>query len=201
MDCMKPSSAITSPPVEDAPEPIPKSFFSRPALEVARDLIGAGLFVDGVGGRIVEAEAYEPEDPASHSFCGERTSNASMFKGPGLAYVYRSYGIHWCFNVVCNTGSAVLIRALEPTEGIVVMQQRRGDVPARSLCAGPGNLTKALALTREHDGLPLSGRPFQWQWPAAHVDVVVGRRIGITKAIDAPWRFGLAGSKFVSRRF
>ena len=176
-------------------------FFSRPVQKVAKDLVGVGFFVDGVGGCVVETEAYGLDDPASHSFRGETMSNAAMFRGPGVAYVYRSYGLHWCFNVACDRGSAVLVRALEPTRGLELMRERRGDVATRSISAGPGNLTKALGITGAHNGLPLSAEPFHWEMPASPVDVVVGTRIGISKATDAPWRFGLAGSRFHSRKF
>lgn len=177
----------------------------RDALTVARDLIGVSLLVHNTGGVIVEAEAYDHTDPASHCFAGRRTPrNASMFGPSGHAYVYRSYGIHWCLNFVCGcepTGNAVLIRALQPVSGIEIMQQRRGPVPERKLCAGPGNLTQALGITGELDGKPLAAPPFKLLTRPAHVEVVSGRRIGITRAVDLPWRFGLANSRFLSRPF
>jgi DNA-3-methyladenine glycosylase len=177
----------------------------RNVHDVAPELIGAELFVDGVGGTIVEVEAYDHEDPAAHGFGNRRTArNASMFLAGGHAYVYRSYGIHWCLNVVCGVedeASAVLIRALEPTQGLELMCERRGLDDVRLLCAGPGRLTQALAVTRDHDGLALDRPPFELRPRQGDVEVVTGPRIGITKAVELPWRYGLAGSRFVSRRF
>ena len=179
------------------------AFFAGPAPVVARKLIGVRLLVDGVGGTIVETEAYEREDPASHSFGGETARNAAMFGPPGRAYVYRSYGIHWCLNFVCGAraGSAVLIRALAPEAGIETMRERRAVADLRLLCAGPGRLCEALAVTRAHDGLALDRAPFELA-PAREVaQIAVGPRIGITRAVEIPWRFGLAGSPFLSRPF
>jgi DNA-3-methyladenine glycosylase len=178
-------------------------FFADAAAGVARKLIGATLLVDGVGGVIVETEAYDRDDPASHSFGGETPRNASMFGPPGRAYVYRSYGIHWCLNVVCGerAGSAVLIRALAPAVGLDVMRERRRLADVRLLCAGPGRLCEALAITRAHDGLPLDRPPFVLAPAAIAPDVVVGPRIGIARGVETPWRFGLAGSPFLSRPF
>ena len=177
----------------------------RNVHDVAPELIGAVLFVDGVGGTIVDVEAYDHEDPAGHGYGNRRTQrNASMFLPGGHAYVYRSYGIHWCLNFVCgNEGeaSAVLVRALEPTRGLDVMRERRGLDDVRVLCAGPGRLCQALAVTREHDGLALDRAPFELRPRPADVEIVSGPRIGITKAVDHPWRYGLAGSRFLSRPF
>jgi DNA-3-methyladenine glycosylase len=177
----------------------------RSPHEVAPELIGAVLTVDGVGGLIVEVEAYDHEDPASHAFRNRRTPrNASMFLAGGHAYVYRSYGIHWCLNIVCEdegVAGAVLVRALEPTFGVEEMVARRGVSELRLLCSGPGRLTQALGVTREHDGLPLDRPPFDLRPRSRPEQIVTGPRIGLTKAADLPWRYGLAGSRFLSRPF
>ena len=169
---------------------------------MAPELIGATLLVDGVGGRIVEVEAYDGEDPAAHSFRGKTPRNASMFGPPGHAYVYRSYGIHWCLNLVCEeegSAAAVLIRALEPTDGLDEMRARRGLDEPRLLCSGPGRLCHALGVTREHDGLPLDRPPFELRPAASPAEVVSGPRIGISVATELPWRYGEEGSRFLSR--
>jgi DNA-3-methyladenine glycosylase len=179
--------------------------FRRSPHDVAPDLIGAQLYVDGVGGVIVEVEAYDHEDPAAHGFGNRRSlRNASMFLPGGHAYVYRSYGVHWCLNFVCGdegVAGAVLLRALQPTSGVDEMRQRRSLDDLRLLCAGPGRLCQALGVTREHDGLPLDRPPFEVRPRTGDVEIVRGRRIGITKAADRPWRYGLAGSRYVSRPF
>jgi DNA-3-methyladenine glycosylase len=181
-----------------------RAFFARRVHDVAPDLIGAELIVDGVGGRVVEVEAYDHEDPAAHGFRGRTARNAAMFGPPGHAYVYRSYGMHWCLNFVCEgagIASAVLIRALEPRTGLATMRSRRGLDEDRLLCSGPGRLTEALGITRQHDGLALDRPPFALRAREAPVEILVGPRIGITKATEKPWRYGLAGSKFLSRPF
>jgi DNA-3-methyladenine glycosylase len=181
-----------------------REFFERSVHDVAPELIGATLLVDGVGGLIVEVEAYDHEDPAAHGFRGKTERNASMFGPAGHAYVYRSYGVHWCLNFVCEgigIANAVLIRALEPTDGLDAMRARRGVWEDRLLCAGPGRLCQALAVTRDHDGLALDGPPFELRTREAEPEVARGTRIGITKAAERPWRYGLAGSRFLSRPF
>jgi DNA-3-methyladenine glycosylase len=181
------------------------SFFARDALDVAREVIGVTLLVHGVGGIIVEAEAYDQTDPASHCYQGRRTPrNESMFGPAGHAYVYRSYGVHWCLNFVCGArplGGAVLIRALEPTAGLEVMQSRRGPVKMAQLCAGPGRLCQALAITGALDGRSLYAPPFALKARVPNVETLAGPRIGITRGMELPWRFGLAGSRFHSRGF
>ena len=181
---------------------IGREFFARSVHDVAPDLIGVTFLVDSVGGRIVEVEAYHHEDPAAHGYRGPTERNATMFGPPGYAYVYRSYGIHWCVNFVCEevgSASAVLIRALEPTHGVDVMRARRGLDDSRALCSGPGKLCQALGITREHDGLPLDRPPFELRERADEPEIVQGPRIGISKAVDLPWRYGEAGSRYLSR--
>ncbi len=183
---------------------IDRRYFARSVLEVAPDLIGATLLVNGVGGLIVEVEAYHHTDPAAHSFRGQTARNAVMFGPPGYVYVYRSYGIHWCLNFVCEpegSASAVLIRALEPTEGLGTMRRRRGLSQERLLCSGPGRLCEALGVTDAHNGLPLDAPPFALQARERKPAVVAGVRIGITKAAELPWRYGLKGSRFLSKPF
>ena len=174
-------------------------FFARSVHDVAPELVGVTLLVEGVGGRIVEVEAYDHQDPASHAFGRQTARNATMFGLPAHAYVYRSYGIHWCLNFVCEPRSAVLVRALEPTHGLDAMRERRGLEEARLLCSGPGRLCQALGITREHDGLPLDRPPFRLQPRTERPELVRGARVGITRAADLPWRYGLAGSRYLSR--
>jgi len=182
-----------------------RSFFARSVHAVAPDLIGATLLVGGVGGRIVEVEAYHHTDPAAHSYGGRTERNAVMFGPPGYAYVYRSYGIHWCLNFVCEedgSASAVLIRALEPVQGLAVMRRRRRLADERMLCSGPGKLGEALGVTREGmNGLALDRPPFEIRARVGEPQIVTGPRIGITKAADVPWRYGLKGSRFLSKPF
>jgi DNA-3-methyladenine glycosylase len=183
---------------------IDRSFFARSVHTVAPELIGATLLVDGVGGTIVEVEAYHHTDPAAHSFRGKTARNAVMFGPPGYAYVYRSYGIHWCVNFVCEvdgSASAALIRALAPTAGLAQMRRRRGLNDPRLLCAGPGRVCQALGITYAHNGLALDRPPFALLARTHRPDIVAGPRIGITKAADLPWRYGMKGSKFLSKPF
>ena len=176
-----------------------------PSEHVARVLIGATLLVDGVGGVIVETEAYDQVDPASHTFMGPTARNAAMFGPSGHAYVYRSYGIHWCLNFTCREaghGAGVLIRAIEPRAGLEQMQLRRGGIAdPRLLCSGPGRVGQALGITMAHYGLPLDRPPFFVAAPDEAVEALVGPRIGISKGVDEPWRFGLRGSRFLSKPF
>ena len=181
---------------------IGREFFARSVHEVAPELVGATLLVDGVGGLIVEVEAYDQEDPASHGFRGRTPRNASMFGPPGHAYVYLSYGIHWCLNLVCEPdgrASAVLVRALEPVHLVDTMRARRGLAGERLLCSGPGRLCQALGITREHDGRPLDAPPFELRAAEQAPDVVAGPRVGISVAADLPWRYAVRASPFLSR--
>ena len=178
-----------------------RSFFNCSVHKVAPELIGATLLVNGVGGLIVEVEAYHHTDPAAHSYRGPTTRNAVMFGPPGYAYVYRSYGIHWCLNFVCEaegSASAVLIRALEPTTNLTAMRRRRGLSEPRALCSGPGKLCEALGVTVKHNGLALDRAPFELRARAQKPEIAVGPRIGITKAAEMPLRYFLAANPFVS---
>ena len=187
-----------------SPPRLRRSFFDRSVHEVAPELIGATLLFNGTGGTIVEVEAYHHTEPAAHSYIGRTERNAVMFGPAGFAYVYRSYGIHWCLNFVCEeagSASAVLIRALEPTHGLPAMRRRRGLHDERALCSGPGKLCEALAVTHEQNGLPLDRAPFELRARNGVPGVVTGVRIGITKAAEKLWRYGLKGSPFVSKPF
>ena len=181
--------------------------FTAPSPQVARQLIGITLLIDGVGGRIVETEAYDVGEGACHAFPGLNERNATLFGPPGHAYVYRSYGIHWCLNFVCReTGHAagVLIRALEPTHRLDRMSERRGIHDPRLLCAGPGRMGQALGIDRSYDGMRLDVAPFSLlgvPHDRPLPTVAEGPRIGITKATSLPWRFGERGSRFLSRQF
>jgi DNA-3-methyladenine glycosylase len=185
------------------PQPlIRRDFFARSVHTVAPELIGAVLLFNGVGGPIVEVEAYTHDDPASHAYRGRTARNGAMFGPPGHAYVYRSHGLHWCLNFVCEdvgTADAILIRALAPTVGVETMRHRRGLLNERLLCAGPGRLCEALGITGAHDGFPLDALPFELRRPEDAAEVAIGIRIGLTKAADRPWRYGLKGSPFLSR--
>ena len=184
--------------------PLKRAFFARSVHEVAPDLIGATLLVDGVGGIIVEVEAYHHTDPAAHSYRGPTPRNLVMFGPPGFVYVYRSYGIHWCVNLVCEkegSASAVLIRALQPTFGIGEMQLRRGLQDERMLCSGPGKVCQALGISIAHNGLALDKPPIAIHARTEVPDIVAGIRIGITKAVELPWRYGVRGSRYLSKPF
>jgi DNA-3-methyladenine glycosylase len=194
-----PASAV--PPLG---RPLTRAFFDRSVHEVAPDLIGTTLLFNGAGGLIVEVEAYHHTEPAAHSFRGPTPRNRIMFGPAGFSYVYRSYGIHWCVNFVCEqegSASAVLIRALQPIHGLAAMRRRRKLKDERSLCSGPGKLCEALGITIKHSELPLDQVPYALHARTGPVDIVTGIRIGLTKAVDLPWRYGLKGSKFVSKPF
>ncbi len=181
-----------------------RAFFKRSVHEVAPELIGTTFLRNGIGGLIVEVEAYHQTDPAAHSFGGPTARNAVMFGPPGYVYVYRSYGIHWCVNFVCEpkgSASAVLLRAVEPTVGLPAMRRRRGVKDERLLCSGPGRLCEALGITIADYGLALDEPPFELYGRTGVVEVVAGPRIGLTKAVDYPWRYGLKGSRFLSKPF
>lgn len=180
---------------------VPIAFWNRAPDLVAAELIGFELGVDGVGGVIVETEAYAADDPASHSFGGQTRRNAVMFGPPGHVYVYRSYGLHWCLNFVCQRGSAVLLRAIEPRYGLELMAARRRLDNPRLLCSGPGRLTKALAIDGSHNGLALDRETFHLVPGHPGAQVLAGPRIGISKGLDKAWRFGLSASPYLSRRF
>jgi DNA-3-methyladenine glycosylase len=186
------------------PAKLRRDFFNRSVHEVAPDLIGATLAVGGVGGVIVEVEAYHHTDPAAHSYRGPTERNSVMFGRPGHLYVYRSYGIHWCANVVCEaegSASAVLLRALEPTLGVGLMRRRRGLRDLRLLCSGPGRLCEALGITNALNGHALDRPPIAFYARTSEPEITAGPRIGITKAAELPWRYGLKGSKFLSKPF
>jgi DNA-3-methyladenine glycosylase len=186
------------------PKRLTKAFFNRSVHEVAPDLIGAMLLFGGVGGRLVEVEAYNQTDPAAHSYNGPTPRNVVMFGPAGYAYVYRSYGIHWCLNFVCEpkgSAAAVLIRAVEPTVGLARMRRRRGVSDVRLLCSGPGRVCQALGITRADNGLGLDEPPFELLARSGDVEVVAGPRIGLTKAVEKPWRYGLKDSRFLSKPF
>jgi DNA-3-methyladenine glycosylase len=181
-----------------------RAFFARSVHQVAPDLIGATLLFMGAGGVIVEVEAYHHTDPAAHSYRGRTRRNAVMFGPPGFAYVYRSYGIHWCLNFVCEdegSASAILVRAIEPREGLPLMRRRRGIAEPRLLCSGPGRLCEALGVTGAHNGMALDRPPFELRASMVEQNVAIGVRIGITKAAERPWRYGLKGSRFLSKPF
>jgi DNA-3-methyladenine glycosylase len=201
---MTPSAKTAGASIPPLGKRLKRAFFARSVHEVAPDLIGTTLLFNGVGGIIVELEAYHQSEPAAHSFRGPTPRNSVMFGPPGFTYVYRSYGIHWCLNFVCEkqgSAGAVLIRALEPTHGLAAMRRRRRLDGARALCSGPGKLTEALAITGDHNGLALDAAPFALHARTGNVDIVSGVRIGITKAVDLPWRYGMKGSKFLSKPF
>ncbi len=178
------------------------NFFDRSVHLVARELIGCQLFFAGCGGMIVETESYERDDPACHAYVGLTDRTEALFGPPGRAYVYLSYGIHSLLNFVAEPegeAAAVLIRALEPTAGLAQMRERRGERPDRDLCSGPGKLTEALGIGLEQNRADLSRAPFLIQPPEGDApEVLTGPRVGITKAVERPWRFAAADSPYVS---
>lgn len=196
-----PEARVTGPGPESRTLPISRAFFDRPAPAVARDLIGWDFRIAGIGGVIVETEAYTRDDEASHSFRGPRTANAAMFGPPATAYVYRIYGLHRCLNFVCRDAGAVLIRALEPVSGLKEMAERRALEDARLLCSGPGRLAQALGVGLGLNGASLLEEPFALLPPQEASTVVTGLRIGISRAVDRPWRFGRHRSRFLSKPF
>ena len=202
---MDKSAETTPPDGSRSPGPrLRRSFFARSVHEVAPDLIGATFLVNGVGGIIVEVEASDQTDPAAHSFRGPTPRNAVMFGPPGYTYVYLSYGLNWCVNFVCQAaGSAagVLLRAIEPTHGLAAMRRRRGVTDAKALCSGPGKLCEALAITKALSELPIDRSPIALHARSGGAEIATGVRIGLTKAVDLPWRYGLKGSKYLSKRF
>ena len=202
---MDKSAETTPPDGSRSPGPrLRRSFFARSVHEVAPDLIGATFLVNGVGGIIVEVEAYDQTDPAAHSFRGPTPRNAVMFGPPGYTYVYLSYGLNWCVNFVCQAaGSAagVLLRAIEPTHGLAAMRRRRGVTDAKALCSGPGKLCEALAITKALSELPIDRSPIALHARSGGAEIATGVRIGLTKAVDLPWRYGLKGSKYLSKPF
>ena len=201
---MAPSTKLGAASAPALGKPLKRAFFDRSVHEVAPDLIGATFLVNGVGGIIVEVEAYHHTDPAAHSYNGATPRNRVMFGPAGFSYVYRSYGIHWCVNFVCEeegSASAVLIRAIEPTHGLAAMRRRRGVADERALCSGPGKLCEAMGITIAHSELPLDKPPIELFARKEKPEVATGIRIGITKAVELPWRYGLKGSKFLSKPF
>jgi DNA-3-methyladenine glycosylase len=187
-----------------AVERLDTEFFARSVHTVARELLGCRLFYAGHGGTIVETESYERDDPACHAYAGLTKRTEVLFGPPGRAYVYLSYGIHSLLNAVAEPAgqaAAVLIRALEPTTGLETMRERRGERPDAELCSGPGKLTEALGIGLDANGADLAAEPFRLLPPEPDWSgrIVTGPRVGISKAIERPWRFSLAGSPFVSR--
>ena len=181
-----------------------EAFFARPVAQVAPELLGCVIEIGDLAGEIVEVERYQQDDPASHSFHGPTPRAAVMFGPPGRLYVYRSYGIHWCANVVCEPeghGAAVLIRAVAPTRGLDVMRQRRGPVDDRRLCSGPGRLCQAFGIDGSMNASVLGAGPVRLRAGVPVPDIAIGPRIGISVATEQPWRLGVAGSPHLSRRF
>jgi DNA-3-methyladenine glycosylase len=177
-------------------------FFARPAVEVARDLVGVTLLLAGVGGRIVEVEAYDQDEPASHGFRGPTEATRALFGPPGRAYIYRSHGLHWCLNAVCDRpgrAAGVLVRALEPTHELATMAARRGTDDPKLLCSGPGRIGQSLAVTGACNGRRLDAPPFRLLQRQTEPEIAATPRVGISRATGLPWRFVDARSPFVSR--